>query len=389
MRRAMNKRHLLNATAAVAIGATLLHASPAMAAGSPVIDVLVDGAIEAMNKAVNKSINALTDLTNPSSLSTMLSNGFSQLSNYSKASVGASEQIADANNLVQATQQKRLRDVEIRDEQTASPEFCTTLDSNQSIVAASGQALGMLRSIQSVTDARGEAKPGTPSYYGIAQGVEANTNLHLLRYCSAADQQEGLCTTVSKYPDGDQEAISLFGQDSLAANGGLDTANDYVTSLIQPVAPAALRGDQLTSVSAKAAFLERRRYNARMSLARMVFSRILTSLAPTMTLTPDQQAELQAEGQPALQKASWLQTVSLEVNRRISGVRWAGMLQQMPPASVMREVATELALQNYIALQSYRIAEFNASLSATQLATMTEQGSKGVTPMTSPTIASN
>ena len=383
-------RFALGLLAGTMFGAVVLSSAPAKAIGEEEAIVAAIGALQtAIGNWFTGLTGQLTDLGNPNSLSTMLSNGFSQLSNYAKASVGAQQQIADANNVVQATTLKQLRDVQIRDEQTPSPEFCTTLDSNQSIVAASSQSRIVLTAITDVTDPRGEAAPGSPSYYGAGQGVQANTNLHLERYCSVADEQSGLCTTVSKYPNGDQRAFSLFGQDTFAADGGVDAANDYATSLIQPVAPAALRGDQITSASGKEAWVQRRKYNARMSLARTVLAYTIGIHVPSVQLTPDQQAELQAEGQPALTSGSWLQAISLEVNRRVSGVKWAGMLQQMPPASVMREVATELALQNYIALQNYRVAMFNASLGATQLATTTEQGFKGVTPMTSPTIASN
>ena len=383
-------RYALGLLAGTMFGAVVLSSAPAKAIGEEAEIVLAIGALQkAIGSWFDNLTGQLTDLTNPNSLSTMLSNGFSQLSNYMKASVGAQQQIADANNVVQATAMKQLRDVQIRDEQTPSPEFCTTLDSNQSIVAASSQSRILLTAITDVTDPRGEAAPGSPSYYGTAQGVQANTNLHLQRYCSAADQQAGLCTAVSKYPNGDQRAFSLFGQDTFTADGGVDAANDYATTLIQPVAPAALRGDQINSTSGKEAWVQRRSYNGRMSLARTVTAYIEGIHTSSVTLTPDQQAELKAEGQPALTTGSWLQAISLEVNRRVSGVKWAAMIQQMPPATVVREIATELALQNYIALQNYRVAMFNASLGATQLATTTEQGFKGVTPMTSPTIASN
>lgn len=339
-------------------------------------------------KIVNSLSDSLTDITNPNSVSGMLRNGFQQMANYSKAQVGAFEQITDASNSSMAGYMKRERNTEIRDEHLPSQEFCTTLDSNQTAVAASAQSRTVAGAIENVTDPRGEAAPGTPSSFGRAQGVAANSNMHLQKYCAAPDVEAGLCTEPSKFPNGDERATSLFGQDTYA-DGGVDAANDFATNLIQPVAPAALRGDQVTSISGKEAWTARRSYNARMSLARSIVNYTIGQQSPSVTLTSDQQTEMQAEGQTPVPKASWLQAISIEVNRRISGVKWAASLQADPPATVQREIATELALANYLALQNYRVALFNANLAATHLAEETERNFKAVTPMASPDIASN
>ena len=61
----------------------------------------------------------------------------------------------------------------------------------------------------------------------------------------------------------------------------------------------------------------------------------------------------------------------------------------MPPASVNREIALELATSNYIAMQSYRVQLYNASIGAAQLATMAERQLSGPVMMPSPSIAAN
>ena len=326
----MRARYALLLMAGTIFGGVAFNARPAYA----IFDsISIVAAITALQTATEKLFSALgdqvtsslTDLTNPNSVSSMLRNGFQQLTNYSKAQVGANEQIADASNSVMANYMKQMRNTEIRDEHLPSGEFCTTLDSNQTAVAASTQARTVAGAIEAVTDPRGEAAPNTPSYFGRSQGVEANSQMHLQKYCADPDVQAGLCSSLSKFPNGDERASSLFGKDTYA-DGGVDAANDFATNLIQPVAPAALRGDQLTSVSGKEAWTSRRSYNARMSLARSVLDYTIGQQTPAVTLTADQQAEMQAEGQTPVTQASWLQAISIEVNRRVFGREMGGVL---------------------------------------------------------------
>ena len=65
-------------------------------------------------------------------------------------------------------------------------------------------------------------------------------------------------------------ASTLFGTGTLAGQAGVTAANDFATNLIEPIVPAALRGDQLTSETGRNAAVRRRAYNARISLARHI-----------------------------------------------------------------------------------------------------------------------
>ncbi len=330
----------------------------------------------------------MTDLTNPASLSSLLTNGFSQNANYAKAQVGAQQQIADANNEVMSEQNLAFRDATMRDEQTPSPQQCVALDSGQTAEAASLQGWRTMTSIEQITDARGEAGPNTPAWYGAGQASAATGQLHMKRYCSQDEANAGLCTT-SQLPNADQRASSLFGADNLGDVNGINAANDYGTTLIQPIPPAALRGDQLTSINGQDAAVRRRSYNARMSLARSIVSYAIGQQTPGIVLTQAQQQEMQSEGIPVPASGSWMQVISLEVNRRLASTAWQAGLQNMPPASVEREVATELALSNYIQFQNYKMALMQASLSATQIAQSEERNFQMATPMPSPSMASN
>ena len=166
----MSKRSLLASVGGVILGGVLFNAIPAYA-DMPTIDMTVDGAIQAMSSAMTNAIssmeksltNAMTDLTNPASLSSLLTAGFSQNANYAKAQVGAQQQIADANNEVMSEQMLAFRDAKMRDEQTPSPQQCVALDSGQTAEAASLQGWRAMTSIEQITDARGEAGPGTPA----------------------------------------------------------------------------------------------------------------------------------------------------------------------------------------------------------------------------------
>lgn len=387
----MSTRHTFAVAAGTCALTVALMPKPSYALGEAAVVVAIHAMqsflgdqISTIGKNITSSLN---DMTNPNSVSAMLRNGFTQNANYAKGQVAAQAHIADASNTAMAAFQRRVQEAGIRDQHMMNPEFCTGLDAQQATMAAAKSSRTALGAITTVTDPRGEAGQGTPSYYGRAQGVDANTNLHLSRYCSPDDVQAGLCTATSKMPNADQRAGSLFASDTLSADGSLDAANDYATTLIQPVAPAALRGEQATSTMGRQEMIERRSYNARMSLARYAMAFITSLETPSVTLTNDQKAEMQAEGLTALDKGSWLQAMSLEVNRRVSNVTWNAQLQAMPPATVQREVATELAQTNYLLMQSYRLGLYRASLSATRVAQAEEQKrTKSLGKMPSPTI---
>ena len=190
-------------------------------------------------------------------------------------------------------------------------------------------------------------------------------------------------------PNGDQRAASLFGPETLDGTTGVNAANDYATNLVQPIVPAALRGDQLTSVTGQDAAAQRRAYTARMSLARNALSYTIAVQTPAVALTAAQKQQMTDQGLTPVDTASWFQAMNLEVSRRVSSVGWAASLQSMPPASVNREIALELATSNYIAMQSYRVQLYNASIGAAQLATMAERQLSGPVMMPSPSIAAN
>lgn len=340
-----------------------------------------------MDKLGNDVTNSLNDMSNPNSVSSMIGRAATQQANYAKGQIAAQARLADAQNTAMAGFMRRQQETGIRDEHMMSPEFCTGLDAQQATLAAAKASRTALGAISLIAEPRGEAAKGTPSYYGRAQAIDANTNFHLKRYCSQEDQDAGLCTSVSRLPNADQRASTLFMTDTLSANGGVDAANDYATTLIQPVAPAAIRGEQATSTMGREQMTERRSYNARMSLARFVMAFITSLETPSVTLNDDQKAEMEAEGLQPLEKASWLQAMSLEVNRRVSSVTWHSSLQAMPASSLLREIATELAQSNYMAMQNYRLGLYQASMSATQIAQTEELRMKHSSgKMPSPTI---
>ncbi len=385
----MRKQTALQSMAmGVVLGATMFGATAAYA-DMPVFDVTVDGILTTINGVVQSGLNAITSalgVTGP--IAVLLQQGFTQEANYQKAQVGANQQITDASNTAMARFQRDMRNAQTRDEQTPNPMACAALDNGQTVTAASGAAWKVAKSIADVTDARGEALPNQPAYYGQGQAVAAINQLHLSRYCSPTEAQAGLCT-LSQTPDADQRASSLFGPGTYDGQTGINAANDFVTNLVQPVVPAALRGDQLTSVTGQDAAAQRRAYNARMSLAHLVTDYAMAIQTPSVPLTAAQQQQMQNEGLTPLTTGSWYQAVALEVDRRVSDVNWAAQLQQMPPASVEREIAQQLALSNYLQFQNFLVALYNAVANAAQLAATTDKTFKGTTPMPSPSMAAN
>ena len=186
-------------------------------------------------------LNSLGDNTF-GTVQSLLQQGFTQNANYAKASINASRDIADASNTAMAGFQTQVRQAEIRDEHTVSPEACYALDGGVSTQAAGVQGFDVAWTIGRIHSARGRADPGMPSYFGEAQGVASMSKQHLSRYCDQKDVDAGLCAVPAGAPDGDTDAASLFNGGTYPDQAGVDAAKDYTTNLIQPVAPAALRG---------------------------------------------------------------------------------------------------------------------------------------------------
>lgn len=389
--------NLVKTTAFVILGGVLFNVAPAWA-DLPTIDVIAHFLItqlqNAATNAISKVESAVTNIgdkiTNQvlnleTDLSDLLTKGFTQQSNYQKAAVGAQMQIADASNAAMARVNRDTRNSQIVSEHTVSPQQCLAASHGQGNVAASVAAVQVAQTIGSITDNRGEAIAGQPAFYGQAQAVQAINSLHMSRYCSQTEDDAGLCTKTT-LANADQHGWNLFGTGNYGDQDGVNAANDYATNLLQPIVPAALRADQLASVTGQDAFARRRSYNARMSLGRNVLNYVIGIQAPVVPLTAAQKQQLTNEGLPATNQGSWLQALTLEVDRRFSDLGWAVALQAMPPATVQREIATELALSNYLALQTYRVGLWQAALTATQVAQTEEVNFRTAVPMPTPTI---
>ena len=383
------------------LGAVLFNAIPALA-DMPVVDAGTMAAVQAVKSVLdtvsgtlndvkayaNQIFGALGDNTF-GSVQQLLQEGFTQEANYAKATVGAQQQIIDASNLVMARFQRDMRNAQIRDEQTASPTACIAVDGGVSTQAAAVQAYGVAQTIATIHNLRGEAGPGMPSYYGQGQGVASMAQNHLNYYCDQNDVAVGLCASASGTPDADQQFSSLFGAGTYADQNAVNAAKDYAINLIEPVAPAALRGDQLTSIQGQDAAVRRRSFNARMSLAQSLVDQEIGMQTPSVPLTPQQQQYLTAMGLPSQQNGSWLQVLQIEAERRISDVNWNATLQAMPPAAVEREIAIELALSNYLAFQQFKLALTHTTISATQLAETTEHNFAPTVRMPIPSMAAS
>lgn len=370
----------------IGIGGILFNAPPAYA-DLPTIDVgaiaeaiksnstlasvlstirTVSTTINDVKMFANNILNSLGDNTF-GTVQSLLQQGFTQNANYSKATINANRDIADASNAAMAGFQTQIRQVQIRDEHTVSPEACRTLDNGVSTTAAGVQGFNVAYVIGQIHSARGRADIGMPSYLGEAQGVASMSRQHLGRYCDQKDADAGLCAAPAAVPNADSDASSLFGGGTYADQAAVDAAKDYATNLIQPVAPAALRGAQLSSVEGQDAAVRRRSYDARMSLAFNVVDEEIGRRTPSVPITADQAAYLTSLGLPAPASGniSWQTALQIEAERRASGVGWAATLQSAPPATVSREIALELATTNVLLFQNLKQSQRgNALLSA-------------------------
>jgi hypothetical protein len=406
----MKKSSLIVTTAlGMVLGAVLFNAAGALA-DAPVIDVgaiaqeiksvaaetgILDviQAMQTVQQAMSdtmKAVNTALGTNTYGDTNTLLLQGFTQSANYSKAQIGAIQQIADASNTANARFARDMRNAQIRDEQTASPTHCVAIDGGVSTQSASVQAYGVAQTIAAIHDARGEAGPNMPSHFGQAQGVASMSAEHLGLYCNADDAAANLCT-LSAIPDADQKASNFLGNGAYADQTGVNTAKDVAINLIQPVAPAALRGDQLASVGGQDAAVRRHSYNARMSLAQTFVDNAIGMQVPAIPLTATQTQYMQNLGLtvPASGNGSWLQVLQIEAERRVSDVGWHTALQNMPPAAVEREMALELALNNYLLFETYKMNLQQGTIGATQLAEDTDRNFLPTSKMSTPSMASN
>src|SRR5271157_4584735 len=381
-------------------GALLFGASPAFAQMT-VFDpwnYAIQGALKSLQQGMSNTLTSITNqltATGPlgtllgsaqyGSVTALLQQGFTQNANYAKAQVDAQSQIIDGALTSNARFERDIRNASIRDEQTISSVHCDALDGGQTVTASGGQSWKVTQSIQDVADNRGEAGPNQPAFYGQTQAVAAISQLHYSRYCSQSEATAGLCS-LSQTPNADQRASTLFGTGTLSGQAGVTAANDYVTNLIQPIVPAALRGDQLTSEVGTEGSIRRHAYNARISLARHVLNYAIGIQSPSVPLNSAQQTQMQNDGLTPISTGSWLQVLMLDANRRYSDTNYAAQLQAMPPASVNREIALELASTNYLLTQLLRVGIMHASTSAAHLAEDVERDFIPAVPLTTPNI---
>jgi hypothetical protein len=384
----------------IAIGDAVFNATPARA-DLPTIDATVLAAVNAVKGVLTdingyiQDVKGFLSATGPiasllgdntfGTVEQLLQEGFTQTANYQKASVRAFEQIFDASNTANARFKRDVRNAQIRDEHTPSPTACTALDGGVSTQAAAVQAYTVAATITRIHDQRGEAGPNMPSYYGQAQGVTSISQEHL-NYCDANDVAAGLCGAASATPDADQQFSSLFGAGTYSDQTAVNTAKDYAINLIEPVAPAALRRDQLASAVGQEAAMRRRSYNARMSLAQSFVDQEIGMQTPSVPLTSLQQQYLTNNGLPSQTNGSLLQVLQIESERRVSDLTWAATLQSMPPASVEREIATELALSNYLQFLIFKMGLQHGTISATQLAETVEHAFQPAVQMPTPSM---
>ena len=368
--------------------AALVQSIKTFAQETGILNVLT--AINTIQTTINSGISAInTALGNGSfgSVQDLLQQGFTQTSMVLRAQVSAQQQNMDASNTANARFQRDMRNAQIRDEHTPSPQACAALDGGVSTTAAGVQAFGVGAVIAHVHDLRGEAVPGMPSHFGQAQAVASMAAEHNGLYCNDDDLKAGICPNgLSATPNADQQSLSLFGSGTFKDQAAVNTAKDYAINLTQPIAPAALRGDQLASTAGQDAAVRRRSYNARMSLARSFIASTIGMQTPSVPLTPVQAQFLQNMGLPAQTTGSWLQVLQIEAERRISDVTWNANLQSMPPASVEREIASQMALNNYLLFQNYKMTMMNTAISATSLAAETDRTFTPTVRMPAPSI---
>ena len=343
---------------------------PAQAFGIDIGPILA--AITTAQTALSTATNTAKSVINGTLglMNDKLGLGINQITNYLKGQVGAQEQIADANNMVQALLAKEVRHAEIQDLHAVNRQDCLNLEGGQAQVIAARQSNDVAVALDVAKGARTRAEKGTPSWAGGGQGAQANNNAHFGKYCDDAEADAGLCTIASDTMKGaDEAATSLFTPPVYSGQEAIDRANAYAVTLIEPVAPAAQRGSAITSTQGQQLMPFRRSYNAAMHLSHMIVDHVLSQRAETVTLTAAQKAEAQREGITVTDKGSSWEETELEVNRKYSGTDWQADLQAMSSdKSVLIQIALLDAQRNYLLWNSYKLQEMTAVAEAKRLA---------------------
>lgn len=389
---------ITTALTGIVVGAALFATRPATAAW-PTTDVIAHAIMRQFQNMAERALsnvqNAVTNIgTNivdrvtrlDESINDVMSRGFTQQANYAKAAVGAQQQIADAANTAMAIHARDQRNSEIRDEHVVNPNLCATVDGGVGATVAAQGSYVVLASISDIMDRRGQSGPGTPSYNGTAQGAASINQVHLRHYCNQMDVDAGLCITRSARADLDQRATSLWYGDTYPDQDAVNAAKDFQTLLIQPVAPAAIRGDQLASVAGQEAAVHRRSYNARMSLAHHYVAKTIGIQTPSVDVSPEQRRILESMGLTPGAQASWLQLLQVEAERRVSDVSWHAYLAAAPPATVQREISTQLALTNFLLFHTYKNNLERGVVAAAQMATEVDRHFDPAIRMPTPNI---
>lgn len=310
---------------------------------------LMNGAIGEVQKAVQSGLSALNGLTGQ---------GFTQLSNNLKAQIGAQEQIANANNIVQAQTLRDLRNAQVRDDHTANREDCLNLQGGQAQVIAVRNAQQVAQALGNGNTLRSIGAPGYPAWEGSARSAQAANQAHFATYCDDADAEAGLCTVAQgSLKDADISATGVIDNATLEEAPDRDAANAYLHNLIQPVAPAALRNAQRSSAAGQNMLPQRRSYDAAMALANRIGAEVFSWHTPTVALTDAQKQEAAHDGLPATGRASNWEVTELEVNRRYSGQQWQMDLQAMPQKSVLVQLALMQAQQNWLSWQRLKLEQ--------------------------------
>ncbi len=346
------------------------------------MQAVLNGTLSAFQNMVNLALGRINGVLGP---------GFSQLSNYMKAQVGAQEQIADATNMVNARLAREVRNSEQRNNHAVNRQDCLNLEGGQAAVVAARKGGDVAAALDSGKSGRAEAHKGTPAWEGAGQAQQAANNNHFSLYCSDAEADAGVCTLASQeQKDADQNASSLLTPPVYVDKQAITRANDYATTLIQPSPPAALRGSSLTSIEGQGSLPGRRSYNAAITLAEHVTDGVLGWHANTVSLSSAQKAEATREGITNTDAGSEYEATDLEINRKYSGTDWQADLQAMPaPKSVLVQIALLDAQRNWILWQQYKLEQQRALMEATRLSIEAERRLRPVTPMPVPTSTLN
>ncbi|MCA3265864.1 MAG: hypothetical protein ING19_07310 [Azospirillum sp.] len=331
--------------------------------------------------AVNANTNSVVSAMQLA-ISEAIAKSTTQLSGVLRQTAVANERITDSNAQMARQRAENQERARIRDDQKITPEqaqqYCATLQAGNQ----AGQGAAAVAAMASDMQRRGEERNAVSSVRSSARQTLETT---YASYCDATAARAGVCTAAPPaMQNADISARNLLNGPTLTNSPGgasivavaelphtptsVEAAIRFCETVARPVvenitAPPPPNADP----AIVAAYLRERNMSARANLVQQFCTSLTAARTATISATPDQQRMLQeqystlpASERPPIDRLSYNQVVSLEVDQRFGrgAVAWGErMARNKSSPDMLYEQNLQLAVHGRILLDIQRTLE--------------------------------